>query len=110
MRRWPLSTAAFLLVLAAHLAIALAGEPQRLPRPVVTRGRIALAASYAGDFGYDLVVGERYLRYPLMPTSDAHVRAIHANARRPREVEVVGDLSVLDGRCYIAIETIKELP
>jgi hypothetical protein len=110
--RWPLSTAALLFVLAAHLAVVLAGEPRRESRMIEAKGRVVVGPPDVALPGYDLVLAEGdRRRYPLMPTSDAQVRVLRKVAGKAGEVEVVGILSSsADRQAYIVIQYIGEYP
>jgi hypothetical protein len=109
MSRWPLSTVATVLVLAAHLTVALAGEPRRESRPVEARGRVVYGPPDIARAGYDLVlVDGDHRRYPLMPTSDAQIRLLRKVAGQVVEVEVIGILSSYGDQTYIVIHYIEE--
>jgi hypothetical protein len=110
MRRWPLSTAAALLVLVAHLTVALAGEAYEPPRPILITGRVVESSS-RGEPHFDLELPDRGpLRYPLVPTDSAHREVLARNLGRPTRVQVGGIMCLVKHHQIILVETIKEFP
>lgn len=118
MRRWPLSTAAAVLVLAAHVAAYATDPARKAPRTVTLVGRVvvepqepdtSLPRSYALAAAGAIARGRR-VRFPLVPVTRAHAEFLEAHAGKDILVEVTATLTPVPTRTVLVIERINELP
>jgi hypothetical protein len=112
MRRWPLSAAAFLIVVAAHLAVAVAGE-----RIDPGRSFEATGAIWARNRDFGLSRGTAYtLRVPggfpisLLPTGPEQAATLDRLVAARSRAHVGGVRYEINHRQFLVLESIKELP
>jgi hypothetical protein len=115
MRRRPLSTAAFLFVVAAHLTVALAGERIEPGKPWKATGTVTVETREFTLFGDKPIVGRAYflttsadVRISLLPDSK-HTRVLDRLADTLGTARVEGICHEVNRRPFLLVETIEEL-
>jgi hypothetical protein len=112
MRRWSLSTAAFMIVVAAHLAVAPAGERIDPGKSFEATGTVTARTRDSG-----LSRGTAYtLRVPggfpisLLPTGPEQAATLDRLVAARSRAHVGGVRYEINHRQFLVLESIKELP
>jgi hypothetical protein len=115
-RRWLLSTAAFLLILAAHLTVATAGETPENGKPWNATGVVTVEIREFTLFGDKPIIGRAYFlttqagdKISLL-TNSRHTRVLDRLADTLGTAKVEGVCHEINHRPFLLVETIKELP